>query len=246
MPRNGAGQYTAPNGTTAVPGTTISSAAYNGFVSDLSTEVTNSINVQGTAPMQATLNLGGFLADNLATPTSTNPNAAVTYAQLQAAVATITPVAPATTWTKLAITPTPVSMVGSATQSFINLPQTFGDLMIIGSNITINSGSIPLSMLVSTNNGVTYSASLGFEIAILQTSPGVDFALIFHGYSSDFGQASCSYQAFGNLLSPSIRTASSVAVGALSAHTGGCNAVRFQINAGVFNNSTASITIYGK
>ena len=84
MPRNGAGQYSAPIGTLGVSGTIISSSAYDGFVGDLSTEITNSLNVQGTAPMLAPLNMGGNLLENLAPPTSANPNAAVTYTQLQA------------------------------------------------------------------------------------------------------------------------------------------------------------------
>lgn len=53
MPRNGSGVYSPPAGTAAVPNTTIESADYNSVVSDLSQAMTDSVNVQGTAPFQA-------------------------------------------------------------------------------------------------------------------------------------------------------------------------------------------------
>jgi microcystin-dependent protein len=68
MPRNGAGQYTPPTGTFGVTGTPISPTAYDAFVNDLSTELTNSLNVQGTAPMLAPLNMGGYKVTNGAAP----------------------------------------------------------------------------------------------------------------------------------------------------------------------------------
>ncbi len=68
MPRNSSGIYTAPAGTYAVSGAVISASAYDAFLSDLATEVTNSLNVQGTAPMLAALNMGGFKIINGATP----------------------------------------------------------------------------------------------------------------------------------------------------------------------------------
>jgi hypothetical protein len=78
MPRNGSGVYTIPAGTSATPNTTIASAAYDTFLSDISTEITNSLNVQGTAPMLANLNAGGFAITNAAgiVGVTTNSNAA--------------------------------------------------------------------------------------------------------------------------------------------------------------------------
>ena len=66
MPRNGSGVYTPPSGTYATTNTTISSSAYDGFLSDISTEMTNSVNVNGTAPMLANFNAGGYKVTNLA------------------------------------------------------------------------------------------------------------------------------------------------------------------------------------
>jgi len=79
MPRNGAGQYTPPTGTFGVSGTPISSTAYDAFINDLSTELTNSLNVQGTAPMLAPLNMGAFKVINGATPTAATDFAIKSY-----------------------------------------------------------------------------------------------------------------------------------------------------------------------
>lgn len=84
MPRNSSGVYTVPAGTFATTDTDISSSAYNGFLSDISAEMTNSLNVQGTAPMLASLNGGGFTIQNIAN--GVNPTDAATFAQAQAAV----------------------------------------------------------------------------------------------------------------------------------------------------------------
>lgn len=59
MPRNGSGVYGPPAGTAAVPNTTIESADYNAVVADLSQAMTDSVNVQGTAPFQASQPMGG-------------------------------------------------------------------------------------------------------------------------------------------------------------------------------------------
>lgn len=84
MPRNGSGQYTVPAGTLAVTDSDISSAAYNAFIADLSAAMTNSVNVQGTAPMLAAFNAGGFAMTNLGP--GVNPTDAATLAQAQSAI----------------------------------------------------------------------------------------------------------------------------------------------------------------
>lgn len=66
MPRNSSGVYSTPAGTAAVTNTTISSSAYDGFLNDLTTAITQSVNVQGTAPMLAPMNAGGFKIINAA------------------------------------------------------------------------------------------------------------------------------------------------------------------------------------
>lgn len=59
MPRNGSGVYGPPAGTAAVPNTTIESADYNAVVADMAQALTDSVNVQGTAPFQANQPMGG-------------------------------------------------------------------------------------------------------------------------------------------------------------------------------------------
>ena len=79
IPRNGSGQYSAPVGTLGVTGTVISSTAYDNFIADLSTEITSSVNVNGTAPMLAALNMGTFKITNAATPVAATDVAIKSY-----------------------------------------------------------------------------------------------------------------------------------------------------------------------
>src|ERR1700730_12697966 len=79
MPRNGSGVYAVPTGTFGVSGTLISSSAYDTFLGDLSTEITNSLNVQGTAPMLGTLNMGTFRIINSASPVAATDVAIKSY-----------------------------------------------------------------------------------------------------------------------------------------------------------------------
>lgn len=58
MPRNGSGVYGPPAGTTATPNTPIESAKYNAYVADNAEAMTNSVNVNGTAPWQANQPMG--------------------------------------------------------------------------------------------------------------------------------------------------------------------------------------------
>jgi hypothetical protein len=72
VPRNGSGVFGAPSGTTATPNTVIESAPYNAFVTDVADALTDSINVDGTAPFQAnqpmaTFKLTGLGAGSAAT-----------------------------------------------------------------------------------------------------------------------------------------------------------------------------------
>lgn len=84
MPRNGSGQYSVPAGTLAVTDTDISSAAYNAFIADISAAMTGSVNVQGTAPMLAAFNGGGFAMTNIGA--GVNPTDAAQLQQAQSAV----------------------------------------------------------------------------------------------------------------------------------------------------------------
>jgi hypothetical protein len=79
MPRNGSGVYSPPAGTFGIVDTVIASAAYDGFIDDLSTEITNSLNVQGTASMAASLNMGTFRVINAADPVAATDLATKEY-----------------------------------------------------------------------------------------------------------------------------------------------------------------------
>lgn len=79
MPRNSQGVYSAPSGTTAVTKTTISSQGYNTFLTDIASAMTNSLNVQGTAAMQAALNMGSNKIVSLADPTNPQDAATLNY-----------------------------------------------------------------------------------------------------------------------------------------------------------------------
>jgi len=68
MPRNSSGSYTSPPGDAAVPGTTISSVAYNGQNSDFAAEITNSLDRNGRGGMLANLPMGGNRITGLADP----------------------------------------------------------------------------------------------------------------------------------------------------------------------------------
>jgi hypothetical protein len=79
MPRNSSGVYTVPAGTPAVTRTTISSSAYNTFLGDLATAITASLNVNGTAPMLAALNMNSQPINNLSDPTNQQDAATKNY-----------------------------------------------------------------------------------------------------------------------------------------------------------------------
>src|SRR5690242_6943314 len=75
MPRNGSGIYGPPAGTTATPNTPIESAKYNAYVADNAEAMTNSINVNGTAPWQANQPMAGFKFTNQGSGTATTDSA---------------------------------------------------------------------------------------------------------------------------------------------------------------------------
>jgi microcystin-dependent protein len=67
LPRNlSNGLYSAPPNTFGVTGSVISSTAYNGFVQDIGTEMSHSLDNRGETVMVANLNLGGFNINNVA------------------------------------------------------------------------------------------------------------------------------------------------------------------------------------
>lgn len=81
MPRNGSGIYGPPAGTAAVPNTTIESADYNSVVADVSQALTDSVNVQGTAPFQANQPMGGNKLTGLGAGSAVGDSANVSQIQ---------------------------------------------------------------------------------------------------------------------------------------------------------------------
>lgn len=79
MSRNSSGAYTQPNGTSAVSGATIDPTAFNSLISDIGTELTNSLDRGGRGALTADLNAGGFKVTNAATPVSSSDLATKGY-----------------------------------------------------------------------------------------------------------------------------------------------------------------------
>jgi hypothetical protein len=69
MPRDGAGTYTPPAGTAATTLQPIGSVAYNNFLNDISSAMTQSLPVTGVKAMGANLPMGGNKITNMADPT---------------------------------------------------------------------------------------------------------------------------------------------------------------------------------
>src|SRR5882724_768171 len=70
MPRDGSGNYTQPASSVspAVTNTTISSVDFNNLMTDVSTEMTDSVDRSGKGAMLAALAMGGFRVTNLGAP----------------------------------------------------------------------------------------------------------------------------------------------------------------------------------
>lgn len=66
MPFNESGVYTVPPGTAGVEGEIISSDAYNAFLADLETSLSECMLRNGVSAMTANLDMGGFRVRNMA------------------------------------------------------------------------------------------------------------------------------------------------------------------------------------
>lgn len=75
MPRQTSGSYQQPNGTAAVSATTIGSVQYNSLITDLGSEITNSLDRLGRAAMLAALPMGGQKITGMANGTATTDGA---------------------------------------------------------------------------------------------------------------------------------------------------------------------------
>lgn len=87
MPRDGSGVYSLPPSYLAVTGQTIVTSQHNPPMEDIAAALTGSLPRNGSAPMLATLNMGGSKVANSAAPTA--PNDLATKAYIDAAIATV-------------------------------------------------------------------------------------------------------------------------------------------------------------
>ena len=79
MPRQANGQYQQPANTSAVSGATISSTANNTLVTDIGTELTNSLDRGGRSSMTAALPMGGNKITGMADPAASTDGATKNY-----------------------------------------------------------------------------------------------------------------------------------------------------------------------
>ena len=183
------------------------------------------------------------IASAVPTPSATTPlvdgTAAIGSLTTSYALADhVHPIGAGSKWTQLA---TANTVAGSATVTVTGLSQIYSDLLIVGSSLGIST-TTPIIMLVSTNNGSTFSSA---SLALAGSTNSASFVAMFHGYSSGIGQTISTYVTSALPASPGALAASTI-TGGITTHTGGCNALRFQVNSGVFNTSTGSFTIYGR
>lgn len=79
MPRQANGTYLQPANTAAVSGQTISSTANNTLITDIGTEITNSVDRGGRSAMTAALPMGGQKITGMADPTASTDGATKNY-----------------------------------------------------------------------------------------------------------------------------------------------------------------------
>lgn len=79
MARQANGTYIQPANTAAVSGQTISSTAFNTLITDVGTEITNSLDRQGRSAMQAALPMGNNKITGMADPTVSTDGATKNY-----------------------------------------------------------------------------------------------------------------------------------------------------------------------
>ena len=131
------------------------------FLGDLSTEITSSVNVEGTAPMLANLNAGGFKMTNLATPT--NPHDAARLVDLPTP-----PTYPAPLVSSIPLGSDITPPGGSnSTNSLTSVSLTAGTWMVFG-NLIVQGGVVTnfisqVSLSATTFDGYESGGTNGFQ-----------------------------------------------------------------------------------
>lgn len=124
---------------------------------------------------------------------------------------------------------------GTATSLVLtSLPQNFTALMVDGAGVSHNNaGGVALQVACSVNNGSAYGANA--EIVATYAGAGAkDFILLFERYTADRGAITCT--AATPPTSPD--AAVGTVAGVKTAHTGGCNAIKFTAGGNNFDAGT--------
>ena len=137
-------------------------------------------------------------------------------------------------WTQIA---TQTITSGSSNVTFTSLPQTYNDLMVLLKLVSF-SGSATIYIQVSTD-GVAYSSATTPVSGALPSMSGI---ITLTGYTNPYAQMVSAYTASGIPSSPG--TVGATLISGITAHTGGCAAIRFVLSGGTF--STGTMTIYGR
>ncbi|MCA1400046.1 hypothetical protein [Bradyrhizobium sp. BRP56] len=85
MPRQSNGTYQQPANTSGIPSTPISSTAYNALITDIGSEITNSLDRGGRSAMTAPLPMGGQKITGMADPTVSTDGATKNYVDTKTA-----------------------------------------------------------------------------------------------------------------------------------------------------------------
>lgn len=85
MPRQSNGTYQQPANTSGIPSTPISSTAYNTLITDIGSEITNSLDRGGRSAMTAPLPMGGQKITGMANPTASTDGATKSYVDMTTA-----------------------------------------------------------------------------------------------------------------------------------------------------------------
>lgn len=186
MSRNSSGTYSQPTGTSAVSGATIDPTAFNTLVSDLGSELTNSLDRGGRGAMTAALNLGGFKAYNAAEPGSSSDLATKNYVDTSVAGVNLTGyMQKANNLSDVANAATAATNLGLGTGSNVThntVADAKGDLRRAvqnaqTANYTLSAADAGKSVALNTNTGLTLTVpanvfASGDMVTIINTATG--------------------------------------------------------------------------
>lgn len=123
----------------------------------------------------------------------------------------------------------------------VSIPATFSELMIKGVGVSHNNAvAVTIDVACSVNNGSAYGAA-GAIVPSFVGSLTKDFVAIFRHYTADKGAIECMSGA--TTASPDVSTGA--AAGLVTAHTGGCNALKI-IAGGGSNFDAGTYALFGR